>query len=56
MMSEISVLGIDAANLLSITLGAFSGDLHVALLLWPSAALTPRRHKDDLNESKHHHN
>lgn len=55
MMSEISVLGIDAANLLSITHWAFS-ELEISMsfsLAVAITALSPHCQKDCLNEAQH---
>lgn len=58
MMSEISVLGIDAANLLSITHWAFS-ELEVSTsfsLAVATTALPPHCEKDCLTEAQHQYN
>lgn len=57
-MSEISVLGIDAANLLSITHWAFS-ELEVSMsfsLAGATTALPPHCEKDCLSEAQDQHN
>lgn len=58
MMSEISVLGIDAAKLLSITHWAFS-ELEISMsfsLAMAITALSPHCQKDCLNEAQHQYN